>query len=154
MIILYTFKTFPWIEELKKDFPDVFIFGKLKEDFERFCEEIEEKNPDWIIGIAKGRKSSWESGAVNKFNKGGVIKGGVERYELYIPDKPLFKIQENPQTTFCNWTAFKIKNFLEKDYYKTKFSFLHIAKEDINSFLDAFPILSLPLSIPPGGWPR
>lgn len=134
MILIYTFRTFPWKDELEQVLPDFFVFGKLKEDFERFCLEIETKKPDWIIGIAKGRRTIWESLAANQFNQGKIIKGGVEKYDLYIPEKTSFPIHETAWTTFCNWTAYKIQEFLERNKSEAKLSFLHLAKKDLPVF--------------------
>jgi len=37
-ILVYTFRTYPYISELKTLFPDVFVFDKLKESFKEITE--------------------------------------------------------------------------------------------------------------------
>lgn len=130
-ILVYTFRGFPWQSKLREDFPDLFVFGKLKEDYERFCEEVKIKKPDLIIGIAKGRRSIWEGLAVNKFNSGTLVKGGEEFFNLYIPSETIFPVNQIPWTTFCNWTAYKIQNFLIENNLHIKLSFLHIKEKDL-----------------------
>lgn len=130
-ILIYTFRTFPWIDELKELFPEVFIFGKLNEDFEKFCEEIKVKQPDLIMGVARGRKSVWESKTVNQFHGRKIIKGGAEEYEMFIPNEPSFPINQSPRTTFCNWKAYKIKNFVARSNLNTKLCFVHTKENDL-----------------------
>lgn len=134
MILVYTFRTFPWINQLKEDFPEVFVFGKLNEDFEKFCEEVKNKKPEYILGIAKSRKSKLESKAVNCFNNKKIIKNGVEQYELFAPEivESLFPINSTPKTTFCNWTMYKSSDFLAKNFSNTKLLFIHLIKRDLD----------------------
>lgn len=128
-IIVYTFRTFPEIEKLKEIFGEIFVFGKLKEDLEKFTKIIETKKPKYILGVAKGKNvSQLEKYAINKFNKTSMIdKNGVEKIELYIP-KELekdFKISAKPTSSFCNWTMYKIGSYLLKNKLKTKLMFVH-----------------------------
>lgn len=117
------------IEKLKKIFGEVFIFGKLKNDFEKFIKIIETKKPKYILGIAKGKNvSQFEQYAINKFGKIGVIdKNGVEKIKLYIPRelKKDFKISTKTTSSFCNWTMYKIGSYLLENKLKTKLMFVH-----------------------------
>jgi len=128
-MLVYTFRTFPEIEKLKEIFGEVFVFGKLKEDFEKFTKIIEIKKPKYILGVAKGKNvSQLEKYAINIFGKTGIIdKNGVERIELYIP-KELendLKISVKPTSSFCNWTMYKIGSYLLENKLKTKLMFVH-----------------------------
>lgn len=140
---MYTFRGFPWKEQLEEEYPSLFIFGKLKEDFEKFCEEVKIKQPVCIIGVAKGRRSIWEGLAINKFNSGKLVKDGKEFYDLYIPDKTTFPINQTPWTTFCNWTAYKIQHFLAENNLNTKLSFLHIREKDLQELRGQIKELSI-----------
>ncbi len=134
MFLIYTFRTFPWIEDLQKvafslGCKDVFVFGKLKDDLKRFFELIEEEKPQWIIGVARGR-TGWDKQAFNKFNQYQIIKSGVEYYDLYVPDSQL-PLRQFPEATFCNWTAYRINDFLNTKNQDIKLSFVHLRKADL-----------------------
>ena len=128
-MIVYTFRTFPEIEKLKKIFGEVFVFGKLKEDLEKFINIIETKKPKYILGVAKGNNvSQLEKYAINKFGKTGIIdKNGSELIELYVPKelKKDFKVSAKPTSSFCNWTMYKIGSYLLENKLKTKLMFVH-----------------------------
>lgn len=129
MILVYTFRTFPWIEELKTVFPEVFVFGKLNEDLEKFKQEIEIKKPKVILGLAQGRYTRIETKAVNKFQvTKKIIKGGPEEYLLYTPEelKELFPFSKKTTDSFCNWTMYKIQDYLVKNRLNTRLIFIHI----------------------------
>ncbi len=132
-MIIYTFRTFPWIDELPRD---SFVFGKLNEDFEKFKEVILRNKPDLILGIAKSDKTRVETRAINRFNKTKkIIKDGPESYSLYTPDFAKgFKLASKPTDSFCNWTMYKIANFLEEEKLSTKLSFIHTTKENLITF--------------------
>jgi len=57
-IVTYTFRTFPKISLLKKESPHLFIFSKLKQDIESFCDYLLKVNPDFIIGVAAVKTKS------------------------------------------------------------------------------------------------
>jgi pyrrolidone-carboxylate peptidase len=128
-LIVYTFRTFPEIEKLREIFGEIFIFGKLKEDLKKFTKIIEIKKPKYILGVAKGKSvSQLEKYAINKFGKIGVIdKNGVKKIKLYIPKEleKNFKISTKATSSFCNWTMYKIGNYLLKNKLKTKLMFVH-----------------------------
>ena len=68
-ILSYTFRTFPFLNNLRDTFPEVFIFGKLKIDIENFCDHIIKTRPDMIIGIAYSKSGSF----FEKFSKNRTI---------------------------------------------------------------------------------
>ena len=132
-ILAYTFRTFPEIERLKDIFPNVFIFGKLKQDLKLFKEEILKEKPDLILGIAIIKKESQiESKTVNKFNNYSISKNGCESYELFIPDNLSdFNINKGTTTSFCNWTMYKISELVNENNFNTNLSFVHLNSSDI-----------------------
>lgn len=140
-VLFYTFRTFP-IELI--DTKDVFIFGKLKEDLKVFEKKILNESPDLIIGfgLVKG-KSRFERIAINKFNNGVISETSPEFYNLEFPDKGFntIKVSTKPTNSFCNWTMYKITDFLNEESLLTKMSFIHINKDSINDLLSYIHLL-------------
>ncbi len=136
MILLYTFSTFPWIQELKSSEFPVVILQKLTTDLERLKELIEEYSPDLVLGVAVSDNtiSYIETKAVNSFHKKKVSKdNSVEEYALHIPKLP-FQHRHHATQSFCNWSAFKLCESVE-NVAQTKISFVHVAKGDIGVLL-------------------
>ncbi|MBI2102319.1 hypothetical protein HYT55_00635 [Candidatus Woesearchaeota archaeon] len=136
IILAYTFRTFPYPEELRKEVDSLFIFGKLKEDVQRFSKLIFEQKPTMIIGVASTHSghSLFEPKAVNRFNRTGiVIKEGEEELLLNVPDlqSTTFRVSRKPSSTFCNYTMYRIKSFLEREKLTIPFAFTHVKREDI-----------------------
>lgn len=125
MILVYTFRTCPFKDKLNEPF----IFGKLKEDFKNFSEIIKKQKPELVIGIANNNKSVIEQYAINKFNKGIINKKGKELYELHTNNS--LPISNKPTKSFCNWTAYKISELIEKEKLNTKLIFAHIKENDL-----------------------
>lgn len=130
-IIIYTFRTFPKIAELQQEFGDIFVFGALKEDLKTFLEILEKEKPDLVLGIAAEKNSRVEQVAVNRFNKGKIIAGGSDIIQLHIPKDIVFKVAQNPTRSFCNWTMYKIANFIKENNLSTKFIFIHLNPKEI-----------------------
>jgi len=135
-ILVYTFRTFPYQEELKREVGDVFVLGRLKEDLERFFRLILKEKPKIIVGVALADSdySSFEPITINKFNKNTkIIKERKEEFSLFVPKvkKTKFRISLRPTTSFCNYSTYKIKSFLEKEKLKIALTFTHIREEDI-----------------------
>ncbi len=128
-ILYYTFRTCPFKDKI----PDAFVFGKLKEDLIAFIEKIRSEKPDIIMGIAKsGNSSYFERIAINQFNNAKKIsKDGKEFYELSLPKNPIFAVSNNSTDSFCNWTAYKIADFLENNGLNTRLRFIHLREEDL-----------------------
>lgn len=128
-MVVYTFRTFPEIEKLKENFGEVFVFGKLKEDLEKFIKIIETKKPKYVLGVAKTKNvSQFEKYAINKFGQMGTInKNGLSKIELYVPKKidKGFQISTKTTNSFCNWTMYKIGEYLLKYGLDIKFMFVH-----------------------------
>lgn len=139
--LLYSFLNFPFADLIQH--PIEFSFHKLKDDLIEFKSLIKIQKPDLIIGIAKSPnlKSRFETKAVNIFNKIKTIdKKGIEQYELSFPIDGYRDIALNKKYTdsFCNWTMYKIAQYLEGS--NTKLQFIHISENDLkylNIYLDS-----------------
>ncbi len=142
-LLLYTFRTFPHTEELKKEFGEIFILGKLKEDLEKFFALIMKEKPTMILGVALSENNSsyFEPKTVNRFNKNKkIIKNGKEDLLLFVPQikETPFKISLKPTSSFCNYSIYQIKSFLEQEKLTIPFAFTHLKKEDINRLKKIF----------------
>jgi len=134
--LVYTFRTYPWLDELKSAVgQDIFIFGNLKIDLDKFKILIDSEHPDSIIGIAKSPRhnSQLEPYAINIFNGKKIDKeSSKDLYELCCPNINNIMINNTPTNSFCNWTMFKIAQYLDTRKCDTKFTFIHIKKEDLS----------------------
>lgn len=135
VILVYTFRTFPYIEELRKVFPGVVVLGKLKDSLQDFYNLIVEKNPDLILGVALSNSgnSFFEPKAINQFHgKAKVVKNEDFEKLLFVPElESNFVVSSKPSDSFCNYTMYKIKYFLEQKGMNIPFVFSHIKKEQI-----------------------
>lgn len=139
-MLVYTFRTFPKISELPKE---TFIFSKLKTDFEDFKQIILNEKPNFIIGLAATDGASrFEPVAINKFGNGFIVKDAAERLGLFVPDDTGgFIVASQPTSSFCNWTMFKIQNFIDESTPLSKLIFIHLNMVDmkkINSLFKKF----------------
>ncbi len=136
-ILVYTFRTFPEIENLKRLFGKISVLGKIKEDIRDFCDLILKTRPKFVLGIAKSinGRSCFEPYAVNRFNKSKKIAEGAEQLSLFVPDlrETEFCVSKNLSTSFCNYSMYKIQDFMNSNNLKTHFSFAHINPKDIES---------------------
>lgn len=130
-MIVYTFRTFPEIEELQKLFGEVVVLSSLKKDMEAFMRRIELEHPDLVLGVAATKgESRVEPIAVNRFNNGVVSRGGVETLDLQVPKILGLKTAEKPTHTFCNWTMYKLQEFVVQNNLRTKVSFCHLKSSE------------------------
>lgn len=138
-IIAHTFRTFPFKQEVEDIFGKTFVFGKLKADFEEFSNTIK-NDVDYIVGVALSEKETRiEPLAVNQFSGDKKIeKDGAEQIELFIPSFNKFHIAPKYTSSFCNWTIYKIANYIALNSLKTKLIFVHINKYDINKLNEFF----------------
>ena len=134
-MLIYTFRTNPFKNKLLEKFPNLFIFGKLKEDFNKLSESIINNNPDYILGIASSNNSRFEPVAINKFKKTKKISiQGQKQYDLFIPQSNIKK-SFSPTDSFCNWTMYKIAEFIEKNKLSTKLIFAHLEQNDLPNLI-------------------
>lgn len=109
-ILIYSFRTFPYIEELNTVSKKVFVLNQLKEDFLELENLILNEKYYHIVGVAKSNdKSVFEAKGVNKFNRGEIIKRGEDFYSLDYPTEGYLTIGVNNSytTSFCNWGIYK-----------------------------------------------
>jgi len=137
-IQIYTFKNCPYKKSLPGNF---FEFEKLKDDFVRFAEIVETKQPGLILGVAKSslKESKFETRTVNVFNKTKKVnQKGKEEFSLDYPTNGFRSISLNESYTdsFCNWTMYKIAEYI--DHSKTKLQFIHIDEKDLGDLREYF----------------
>jgi len=138
-MLCYTFRTNKLIiNQFGSD--QIFVFDKLKKDYDEFTKIILEKKPDYIVGMAINnnlKQSQFEKIVLNKFNNKKVSKYNLKNsYELNVFDELNFIVNKKGTTSFCNWTAFKIQEFIEEKKLKTKQIFLHLKTEDVNKLFN------------------
>lgn len=129
-MILYTFRTFPYIASLPPQCGQVFVFAQLKKDMETF-KMLLKTNPDQVIGIALTQGATrQEPVAINRFNAGKVIAGGPD--SLHLTLLPAIRVAPTPTHTFCNWTMYTIQNYITDNKLSTAFSFIHLNPQDLD----------------------
>jgi len=136
--ILYTFRTFPYKEILKHEFKELFIFGTLRDDFEKLIKVINKKKPRYIIGVAKSpwEYSQFEREAINQFHgKGKLSNKSRSSFKLYHPQKGYksIRLSKYPTDSFCNWTMYKIAEHIQGN--SIKLLFIHTTEMDINKVI-------------------
>jgi hypothetical protein len=132
--LIYTFRTFPYIDQLTSLTENIFVFNKLKEDILDLEKILKKNELDYVLGIAKSsNRSVFETKGVNKFNNGNIIKDGKEKYPLYYPKDGYMNIGVNNSYTksFCNWGIYNVGRIIENNNLKMKHSFVHILENDI-----------------------
>ena len=135
-VLIYTFRTFPWINELKNISENVIVLDKLKEDINKVEQQLNTKKYNFILGIAKGgKKSVFESKGMNKFNKKIISKSGEDSYLLNYPINGYKDIGINKSytTSFCNWGIYRVGKLLSDNRIETKHSFVHILEKDMSN---------------------
>lgn len=135
-MLIYTFRTFPRLSDLESKFGSIFVFSSLKKDLEVFWALIEDAHPRYILGVAATkRKSQIEPVAVNSFGKDKlVLKEAPAKFELHVPEyRADFVISPGPTHSYCNWTMFRIRHFLDSYNKNIKLLFIHINPNDLGS---------------------
>lgn len=128
-MIVYTFRTFPYIDELKDIFDDVFVFSSLKKDFEIFKELLID-HPEDVLGVALTQGATrQEPVAINRFNSGKVSQSGEDILSLSLLNN--IPTATESSHTFCNWTMYKIQEHLNQQNDSRNFSFVHVNKNDL-----------------------
>lgn len=140
-LLVYTFRTFPYISELEKYFDSVLILDKLKVDLEQIKERILTERPDKILGIAKSNTdySTIEKYTINKFHKAWkVADSEIQEFNLDIPTNVVFKVREKATHSYCNYSMFSLKLFLHQNNLNIPLTFVHITKDDIRKLSRLF----------------
>lgn len=138
-LLVYTFRTFPFKESLRKEVGSFFIFGSLKKDFEVLKELIIKHRPAVVLGLARalGKWSHFESVAVNRFNRSGKISAtGAGLIPLTIPAHlgGKLRIARKPSASFCNWSAYKLAEF---NPGSTRLMFAHVREQDLATVIQS-----------------
>lgn len=92
-----------------------------------------------ILGFASSKgKSRSESITINRFGRHGKIsRGGKEAYDLKSFARHGFKVSKVPTRSFCNWTMYKIKEFLESGGNSgAQVGFIHFNPDDTTQLLE------------------
>lgn len=137
---VYTFRTFPGLRELEKEFPNLFVFGSLKSDLEKFKLRLQTTRPSLILGVARSDAASRiESVAVNRFGKGNrVTQGGRDSYPLEAEVwRETFPVATNATHSFCNWTMYKLCEFIEREGLPTRLSFVHLNPSELDVLISS-----------------
>ena len=138
-ILIYTFRTFPWIEDLEKISKDIVTLGKLKIDIKKVEEMARSGKYSLILGIARANRAfMFETQGVNRFNKNKILLNGPDKFILDYPEGGYKNIGINISftTSFCNWGMYQISNFLENEKLDIDHSFVHIKENDIDLLRD------------------
>ncbi len=144
-VLFYTFKSFPFSDVFDKE--NIFVLAKLSNDIKLLEDTILKEKPEIVIGVGLVRGfSRFERIAVNKFNRGKVSKNSKESFNLIFPEKGFenIKLSYKPTRSFCNWSAFKLAEFMEQNNLDSKLSFLHINRKDrleLIKYLDSLRVI-------------
>lgn len=136
--LIYTFKTFPYKKELKSIFNDIIILDKIKNDLNKLYSKIQLEKPNLILGIAKSRNniSTIEKYTINKFHRNKkILNIKNSKFTLNTLSNISFKVNNKPTDSFCNYSMFNIKYFIDQNNLTIPFIFIHITKEDLKHLI-------------------
>lgn len=136
-LLVYSFRSNPFLKSIEKHIGEPFIFASLKKDFEVFEKKILELKPDFVLGIAKSTNatSKFESTAVNRFNKSKkILQDGPFSFSLHAPNLGSSGISVNKKSTdsFCNWVMYRVSHLVETNSLPIHHSFVHIQESDLH----------------------
>src|SRR5262249_8374210 len=114
-----------------------------KEDLLRFQRLVKQTKPKRIVGLAAGKAHTrFETKAVNIFGRRGKVSPtGKASYPLYIVPGSTFARSGRSTTSFCNWTAYKISEFVRPKEIKA--SFLHFNGADVQEVVSLLKKLGI-----------
>lgn len=138
-MVVYTFRTFPLVDQLYSLSSDIFVFSKLKKDLITLTKKLELDRPQYVLGIA-GTKgfSRIETTTINKFNNGTIVKGRTDELKLFVPSNLPFQPAPRPTRSFCNWTTYQLQTFISENGYHSKLMFIHLNPKDIKELFNYF----------------
>jgi len=136
--MIYTFRTNPFKSKLIENFPNSFVFGKLNEDFQKFSQLIEKEKPSLVLGIAASNSlSRFEPKTINQFNGNKkIVPMGIKELPLFVPLNAPLEISKISRDSFCNWSMYKIANFIRENELNTNLSFAHVNEKDVDNIVD------------------
>lgn len=142
-IVVYTFRSVNFTDELREKHDQLFILDSLKEDFGKLANIIAKQRPTAILGIGNGNNTCYEPITINQFNKTkSVIKDAPTSYLLdelsnILPASP------QPTDSYCNWTMYRLAHLLATKQIDSKHYFIHINRHNISQALRAIDQLLL-----------
>jgi len=149
-MLIYSFRSNSDLPILLKLFPDLFIFGELNKDMERFSAFQNKRGTTKVFGLAKiaSGYSRFETKAVNRFQKSYKVNryNDCDEYSLQIPEgvsvlKNRFKMSKSCTSSFCNWTMYKIAEMKEKNQEKFEFHFCHYKIDDLDALVGLLQVM-------------
>ncbi|MCA9374964.1 hypothetical protein KC622_01390 [Candidatus Dojkabacteria bacterium] len=137
--IIFVFESFRPKEELLESFDDVFVLNTINKDLKQVLDLAEKYPTRWIIGIAKSRRSRFESQAVNKLGKSKKVNRSNNKfsYKLHVPQSAPFGVNSHYTYTFCNMAAYKLAERLSNPI-----SFCHLYPKDVDILVEYMNSLS------------
>jgi hypothetical protein len=135
--LIYTFRTFPWLSEIENFQP--FVLDKLKNDILQLQLKLLKEQPEYLIGLAISSSTRFEPTAYNKFNHGKVNKQGKEQYGLFVPNIAGTRTATAGTNSFCNWTMYRLAEFIVQEKLPIKLAFLHMDRRDKQLMLEILP---------------
>ncbi|HEY1074444.1 MAG TPA: hypothetical protein VGE59_01945 [Patescibacteria group bacterium] len=92
-------------------------------------------HPRYILGIGNAHVTQYESIALNQFHGKAIDKTGPSSYALSIPRTGI-PISTKGTKSFCNWTMYKLAQFIEQEGLDAELFFLHTARSDKSRIRD------------------
>jgi hypothetical protein len=130
-IFLYTFRTNPTIDTLRSVCGDITVLGSLRKEIGLLCDRLLLEKPEYVLGLASSkRRSVIEGVAVNDIHGNLINKGGRGEMLLYVPSSTPFVLSKRVTRTFCNYSMYRVAEFIERNNLKTKLMFVHLNQKD------------------------
>src|SRR5690606_14080811 len=127
-ILFYTFASFPLAHLENAVKQPVVVLNQLKKDMIYLQNLIVERNPELVVGIAKTKyQTQWETTCRNVFHKTKKVSKHnlYDHYDLFHPSPTSFRKNKQPSDTFCNWSMFRLCEFLSELSSVIPLAFVH-----------------------------
>ena len=136
--MVYTFRTYKDVAQLERIFGvKVPVLGELKKDIESLCTRLSMEKPEYILGVANTRgKSVMETATVNNIHGHMINLLGDESYNLYVPSPTVFNLSIKTTRTFCNYSMYKIAEYIRQNKLQSKLMFVHLNSKDLEKMRD------------------
>jgi hypothetical protein len=133
-LLLYTFRTNPCLSLFKDAGLSVHVLSSLRRDLQNFLLQVQDVQPQMILGIGMADRTRFESQAVNVFHgRSCVRRGGRQRYDLCVPTDVPFPTARSVTTSFCNWSAYTCAEFCDERHIRV--AFLHMNPADVSAVI-------------------
>jgi len=121
---------------------DPYILKTLKRDLLTLEQELLLNPPKLLLGIGRGPKTCYEPVAINRFHRNPhIVEGRPDQLSLFVPSSAI-PVSSLPTTSFCNWSAYLLADFIEQEKLSTKISLLHFRPEDADRVMTEVSRLS------------